>query len=86
MCQTIDTDEDGTIDFPEFLSIMASRMKETAPEDEILEAFKASFLTGLSRLDLTLAIQVFDRNGNGFVAAAELRHILTHLGLSARLH
>jgi hypothetical protein len=41
--QSIDSDADGTIDFPEFLSVMADKMKDTAPEDEILEAFKVFY-------------------------------------------
>lgn len=30
--------------------------------------------------DMRAAFQVFDRNGNGFISAAELRHIMTNLG------
>ena len=30
----------GTIDFPEFLTMMARKMKDTDSEEEILEAFK----------------------------------------------
>ena len=53
----------GTIDFPEFLTMMARKMKDTDSEEEILEAFK-----------------VFDKDGNGFISAAELRHVMTNLG------
>jgi len=59
----IDSDGNGTIDFPEFLTMMARKMKDTDSEEEILEAFK-----------------VFDKDGNGFISAAELRHIMTNLG------
>jgi calmodulin len=59
----IDADGSGTIDFPEFLTMMARKMKDTDSEEEILEAFK-----------------VFDKDGNGFISAAELRHIMTNLG------
>ena len=59
----IDADGSGTIDFPEFLTMMARKMKDTDNEEEILEAFK-----------------VFDKDGNGFISAAELRHIMTNLG------
>jgi len=59
----IDADGNGTIDFPEFLTMMARKMKDTDSEEEILEAFK-----------------VFDKDGNGFISAAELRHIMTNLG------
>lgn len=30
----------GTIDFPEFLTLMARKMKETDTEEELIEAFK----------------------------------------------
>jgi calmodulin len=53
----------GTIDFPEFLTMMARKMKDSDSEDEIKEAFR-----------------VFDKDGNGFISAAELRHVMTNLG------
>ncbi len=49
----------GTIDFPEFLTMMARKMKDTDSEEEIREAFR-----------------VFDKDGNGFISAAELRFVL----------
>lgn len=30
----------GTIDFPEFLTLMAKKMKEADTEEELIEAFK----------------------------------------------
>ena len=59
----VDVDGNGTIDFPEFLSLMARKMKDVDSEEELREAFK-----------------VFDRDGNGFISAAELRHVMTNLG------
>ena len=53
----------GTIDFPEFLTMMAKKLKDTDTEEEIREAFR-----------------VFDKDGNGFISAAELRHVMTNLG------
>lgn len=53
----------GTIDFEEFLQMMARKMKDTDSEDELREAFR-----------------VFDKDGNGFISAAELRHVMTNLG------
>jgi len=35
-----DIDGNGTIDFPEFLSLMARKMKDTDTEEELIEAFK----------------------------------------------
>ncbi|KFR15358.1 Calmodulin, striated muscle, partial [Opisthocomus hoazin] len=51
------------IDFPEFLSLMARKMRDTDSEEEIREAFR-----------------VFDKDGNGYISAAELRHVMTNLG------
>merc|ERR1712000_241224 len=63
MIDEVDTDQNGTIDFPEFLTMMAKKMQEAESEDEIREAFK-----------------VFDKDGDGFISAAELRHVMTTLG------
>lgn len=65
MINEVDADGNGTIDFPEFLTMMARKMKDTDSEEEIKEAFK-----------------VFDKDGNGFISAAELRHVMTNLGMS----
>ncbi|KFX94087.1 hypothetical protein V490_04534 [Pseudogymnoascus sp. VKM F-3557] len=40
MINEVDADNNGTIDFPEFLTMMARKMKDTDSEDEIREAFK----------------------------------------------
>ena len=53
----------GTIDFPEFLTMMARKMKDTDSEEELRESFR-----------------VFDKDGNGYISAAELRHVMTNLG------
>lgn len=67
MINEVDADGNGTIDFPEFLTMMARKMKDTDSEEEIKEAFK-----------------VFDKDGNGYISAAELRHVMTNLGVSKR--
>jgi uncharacterized tellurite resistance protein B-like protein len=64
MINEVDADGNGTIDFPEFLTMMARKMRDTDSEEEIKEAFK-----------------VFDKDGNGYISAAELRHVMTNLGV-----
>ena len=40
MINEVDADGNGTIDFPEFLTMMAREMRDTDSEEEIKEAFK----------------------------------------------
>merc|ERR1712216_988020 len=40
MINEVDADGSGTIDFPEFLNLMAKKMKDTDSEEEIKEALK----------------------------------------------
>merc|ERR1719311_1028812 len=40
MLNEVDADGNGTIDFPEFLSLMSRKMKDTDTEEELIEAFK----------------------------------------------
>ena len=65
MVNEVGADGNGTIDFPEFLTIMARKFatKTDDSEDELREAFK-----------------VFDKDGDGFVSASELRHVMVNLG------
>ena len=40
LAYSMDTNESGTIDLPEFLQMMATKMHDANVEDEIVEAFK----------------------------------------------
>uniref|UniRef100_A0A8C6G6P8 EF-hand domain-containing protein n=1 Tax=Mus spicilegus TaxID=10103 RepID=A0A8C6G6P8_MUSSI len=40
MINEVDAASNGTIDFPEFLTMMARKMKDTDSEEEIREAFR----------------------------------------------
>ncbi|XP_064601550.1 calmodulin-beta-like isoform X1 [Liolophura sinensis] len=63
MINDVDIDGNGTIEFDEFLRMMAKRQSEVDEQKDITDAFK-----------------VFDRNGDGFISASELRHVMTTLG------
>ena len=46
MINEVDADGNGTIDFPEFLTMMARKMKDTDSAEEIKEAFKVRPCSG----------------------------------------
>lgn len=39
MINEVDVDGNGSIDFPEFLSLMARKMRDTDTEEELVDAF-----------------------------------------------
>ena len=54
----------GTVDFPEFLNMMAKKIQNTdSVEDEIKEAFR-----------------VFDKDGHGHISADEFRFVMRNIG------
>ncbi|XP_069344449.1 calmodulin-1-like [Eulemur rufifrons] len=63
MIGEVDAGGNDTIDFPEYLTMMARKMKDTDSEEEICEVSR-----------------VFGKDGNGYVSAAELCHVMTNLG------
>jgi calmodulin len=62
MINELDADGNGTIEFPEFLTMMANKMR------------------GTDREEITRAFKVFDKDGNGLISVAELRHVMLNLG------
>ena len=56
MVNEVDSDQDGSIDFQEFLAMMSKTWGQENTEEEIRQAFK-----------------IFDKNGDGFISADELR-------------
>ncbi|KAF8968653.1 translation elongation factor EF1B gamma [Entomortierella lignicola] len=64
MINDVDADGNGTIEFPEFLTLMATyQANYTDSKDELRETFK-----------------IFDKDGNGFITTAEFRQVLISLG------
>ena len=59
--------------------MMARKMKDTDSEEEIREAFKVGLVYNFWQ-GKRLTRQVFDRDNNGFISAAELRHVMTSIG------
>eukprot|EP00930_Biecheleria_cincta_P103020 TRINITY_DN94916_c0_g1_i1.p1 TRINITY_DN94916_c0_g1~~TRINITY_DN94916_c0_g1_i1.p1 ORF type:complete len:166 (+),score=49.61 TRINITY_DN94916_c0_g1_i1:47-499(+) len=65
MIKEADADGGGTIDAPEFLSLMARKMKdnEVETEEEFVEAFR-----------------VFDTYGHGWISVENIRQVMTQMG------
>merc|ERR1719207_263588 len=53
MVNEVDADGNGTIDFPEFLSLMARKMNDTDTEEDILDAFRVFDRDGSGFIDAT---------------------------------
>ena len=54
----------GWIDVADFLNLMAEKVKDPVDTED----------------DIRAAFRVFDKEANGFLPAAELRHVMTSLG------
>ncbi|KAF9667482.1 hypothetical protein SADUNF_Sadunf15G0027600 [Salix dunnii] len=86
MINEVDADQNGTIDFPEFLNLMARKMKKSSSEaldcPEIIDMTNVLYLycDTDSEEELKEAFKVFDKDQNGYISAAELRHVMTNLG------
>ncbi|XP_063283000.1 calmodulin-alpha-like [Pelobates fuscus] len=80
MLREIDHDGSGTIDFPEFLTLMARKMKDTDTEEEIREAFRLFDMDGngyisgaeLRHVMTTLAEKLTDEEADEMVREADI--------------
>ena len=81
MINEVDSDNNGTIDFP---GMFCPGCRSHGVTDHSC----AEFLTMMARKmkdtdseeEIREAFKVFDRDNNGFISAAELRHVMTSIG------
>merc|ERR1712007_105104 len=72
-----DKDGDGTITTKELGTVMRS-LGQNPTEAELQDMINE--VDADSDEEIREAFRVFDKDGNGFISAAELRHVMTNLG------
>lgn len=86
MINEVDADNNGTIDFPGtdpphgFCEWLLLRAHETNGYVEFLTMMARKMKDTDSEEEIREAFKVFDRDNNGFISAAELRHVMTSIG------
>ena len=56
--------ENGTVEFDEFLILMSKHLKEPVDEEK----------------ELREAFEMFDRDGNNYIDASEIRYVMKNIG------
>ncbi|KAH0843864.1 putative Calmodulin [Fonsecaea pedrosoi] len=83
MINEVDADNNGTIDFPgmvEQLTISGIHGLGLRVCLEFLTMMARKMKDTDSEEEIREAFKVFDRDNNGFISAAELRHVMTSIG------
>ena len=84
MINEVDSDNNGTIDFPGTLYItkglVVSAVLTILLHIEFLTMMARKMKDTDSEEEIREAFKVFDRDNNGFISAAELRHVMTSIG------
>lgn len=63
MIKEVDVDNNGEIDFEEFCGLMVKKMKESEPEEELVEVFKIFDKDGNGKVDMYDLATVFKELG-----------------------
>ncbi|AEC09928.1 Calmodulin-like protein 12 [Arabidopsis thaliana] len=80
MMNEVDLDGDGTIDFPEFLYLMAKNQGHDQAPRHTKKTMVDYQLTDDQILEFREAFRVFDKNGDGYITVNELRTTMRSLG------
>ena len=79
MVNQVDKDGTGSIDFPEFLMMMAIKIDSENAEDEIREAFQV--FDGVRFFIFKTSKDIYKfQDGNGFINRQELALVMSNLG------
>ncbi|KAG7574458.1 EF-hand domain [Arabidopsis suecica] len=81
MINEADLDGNGTIDFPEFLCLMAKNLShDQVPPRQTKKTMVDYHLTDDQISEFKEAFRVFDKNGDGYITVNELRITMSSLG------
>ncbi|GFP91859.1 calmodulin-3 [Phtheirospermum japonicum] len=80
MINEVDADGNGTIDFPDFLNLMARKMKDTDSKEELKEAFRVFDKDQNGFISAAELCHVMTNLGAGYITTKELVTVMRSLG------